>query len=67
VTGIGETLQNIVRIVERRRHKGRRFAAGVTKHDALIACAFVLVPAASTPWQYRRLRMKADADVRIFQ
>ena len=32
-----------MRIIQRRRHERRRFSAGITEHDALIACAFVFV------------------------
>ncbi len=43
VAGLGEDFENLVRIIERRRHQLRRFAAGIAEHDALVARAFVLV------------------------
>ena len=39
----GEQLQNFMAVIERCRHQDRRFAAGITEHDALVARAFVLV------------------------
>jgi hypothetical protein len=40
--GVGEQLQDLVGIVERRRHELRRLAAGIAEHDALIARALIL-------------------------
>ena len=47
----GEIVQDLVRVVDRRRHQLRRLAAGVAEHDALVAGALVLVAgcSASTP------------------
>ena len=36
-------MQDLVGIIERRRHQLRRLAAGVAEHDALVARALVLV------------------------
>ena len=35
--------QDFMRIIQRRRHEFRRFAAGITEHDALVARAFILI------------------------
>ena len=35
--------QNFMCIIQRRRHQFRRFAAGITEHDALVARAFILI------------------------
>ena len=43
VARLGEQLQNLVRIIDRRRHQIGRFAHGVAEHDALVARALVLV------------------------
>ncbi len=43
VTRLGHALQDLVRIVDRRRHQIRRLGAGIPEHDALVARAFVLV------------------------
>ena len=39
----GNQAQDFMRVENRRRHKARRFAAGIAEHDALIARAFILV------------------------
>ncbi len=41
--GLGEHLENLMRIIERRRHQVGRLAHCVAEHDALVAGAFVLV------------------------
>ena len=38
-------VQDLVRVIDRRRHQFRRLAAGVAEHDALVARALVLVAA----------------------
>ena len=43
VTGLGEVFQNLMGVIERRRHQLRGFAHGVAEHDALVARALVLV------------------------
>ncbi len=43
MAGLGNFLQDLVSVVERRRHQFRRLAAGVAEHDALVARALVLV------------------------
>ncbi len=42
LAGIGEVLEDLVGVEERRRHQLRRFPAGIAKHDALVARAFIL-------------------------
>ena len=42
---MGEVFEDLVRVVDRRRHQLRRFAAGVAEHDALVAGALFLVVA----------------------
>ncbi len=44
-----ENLENLVGIIERRRHEFRGLAAGIAEHDALVAGTLVLVAEASTP------------------
>src|SRR5262249_22321919 len=39
----GEVLQDLVAVVDRRRHQHGRLAAGVAEHDALVARTFLLV------------------------
>ena len=43
MTHFGEALQNVVRVLQRRRHALGRFVAGVTEHDALVAGPFVFL------------------------
>ena len=40
---LGDLSQDLVGVVQRRRHQFRRFAAGVAEHDALVASPLVLV------------------------
>ncbi len=40
-----QILENLVGVIDRRRHQGRRFAGGITEHDALVACTFLAVAA----------------------
>ena len=54
VTHFSKALQNVVRVLQRRRHQLRRFLTSVTEHDALIAGALVL----------RAFRIDALGDVR---
>ena len=41
--GLGQIFQDLVGVIDRRRHQLRRLAAGVAEHDALVAGSFVLV------------------------
>jgi hypothetical protein len=43
VTISGHLLENFVAVIKRRWHQIRGFVGGVTKHDTLVASAFVLV------------------------
>ena len=43
VARLRDRAQDLVRVIERRRHVFRRLAAGVAEHDALVAGALVLV------------------------
>ena len=43
LAGGGQVLEDLVRVVDRRRHQLRRLAAGIAEHDALVAGAFVLI------------------------
>ena len=42
---VGQQLQDLVAVEQRRRHQRRGFAAGIAEHDALVARAFILVAA----------------------
>ena len=46
LAGIGQVLEDLVRIIDRGRHQLRRLAAGIAEHDALVARAFILVAGA---------------------
>jgi hypothetical protein len=53
VAGLGQQLEDLVGIVDRGWHQGRRFAAGIPEHDALVARTFFdpwRSAALSTPW-----------------
>jgi dihydroxyacetone kinase len=41
----GHALEDLVAVIERRRHQVGRFVGGIAEHDALVARAFVLVAA----------------------
>ena len=43
LAGLGQTAQDRMGILDRRRHQLGRFAHGIAEHDALVAGAFVLV------------------------
>ena len=43
VPGFRDLAQDLVGVIERRRHEFGRFPAGVAEHDALVACPLVLV------------------------
>ncbi len=45
MAGLGERFEDGVRVVDRRRHQYVGFATGVAEHNALIACALVLIAA----------------------
>ena len=65
--GIGQNLQDAVRIMERSWHEFRRFTAGIAKHDALVTRAFVLVAGGiDTLGNIGRLGMEQNLDIRIF-
>ena len=42
VAHLGQSTQNVVRILQRRRHQSRCLVAGIAKHDALVARTLVL-------------------------
>ena len=66
VTRGGEQFQDLVAVVERGRHEVRRFRAGVTEHDALVAGTLVallvggIVDALGDVW---RLAVQEDVDL----
>ncbi len=43
LAGLGEIEQDLVGVIDRRRHELRRLVAGVAEHDALVARAFLLI------------------------
>ena len=43
VADIGQLLEDVVAVLQRGRHEGRGFVAGVAEHDALVARAFILL------------------------
>ena len=43
MAGLGEALEDLVRVEDRRRHELGRLAAGIAEHDALVAGALILV------------------------
>ena len=56
-----------MRIIDRSRHKLRRFAAGITKHNALVARALVLIACRiNTLCNINRLRMKQNFNISAF-
>ncbi len=60
---VGEQLQDLVGVVDRRRHQLRRLAAGVAEHDALVAGALVLVAGGVDALRdVGRLRVQQDFD-----
>lgn len=66
LAGFGEKTQDPVRIVDRRRHQIRRFLAGITEHDALVASAFVTLLVGGVIDALRdvgRLRVKENVDL----
>ena len=53
-------------VIERRRHEFRSFTAGVTEHDALIACAFILIAASVYALRdIRGLRVQQHLDLGV--
>ncbi len=65
-TGGGEQLQDTVGIIDRRRHEVRRFLAGVTEHDALVAGTLVALLVGRVVHTLRdisRLRMQENVDL----
>ncbi|MNX91268.1 hypothetical protein D3C86_1233410 [compost metagenome] len=66
LAGGGEQLEDTVRIIDRRRHQIRRFLAGVTEHDALVAGALVALLVGSIVHALRdicRLRVQENVDL----
>jgi len=66
---LGQRLEDLVAVVDRRGHQLGRLAAGISKHDALIACAFLLVGwllGIDALGDIGRLRVKQDLDVGLF-
>src|SRR5271155_1306434 len=56
--------QDLVSVIERRRHEFRRFAASVAEHDSLVARAFVLVARAVDPLRnVGRLGVQQNLDI----
>ena len=43
MAGLGQGAQDLMGVIDRRRHELRRLAAGIAEHDALVAGALVLV------------------------
>ena len=57
-------LEDLVRVVDRRRHQLRRLAAGIAEHDALVAGALVLVAGRIDALRdVARLGVQKDLDV----
>ena len=63
--GLGQQLQDLVAVMQRRRHQHRGFAAGIAEHDALVARAFILVAAGvDALGDVRRLGVQQDFHLR---
>ncbi len=63
----GQQLQDLVAVVQRRRHQDRGLAAGIAEHDALVARAFILVAAGvHALGDMRRLGMQQHFDLGLF-
>jgi hypothetical protein len=64
LAGGGEVFEDLVRVVDRRRHQLGRLAAGVAEHDALVARALVLVAGGVDALRdMRRLSVQVDLDL----
>ena len=62
--GVGHVFQNAVGVVNWGRHQGVGFAAGVAKHDPLVAGAFGFVAAGVNPYgDIAGLLMQQDLDI----
>ncbi|EGE55812.1 hypothetical protein RHECNPAF_850048 [Rhizobium etli CNPAF512] len=64
-----EQLQDLVGIIDRRRHQVRRFLAGITEHDALVAGALVALligGAIDALGDVGRLRVQEHVDLCLF-
>ena len=60
----GHLLQDLVAVIERRRHQVGGFVAGEAEHDALVAGAFILVAAGVDALRdVRRLRVEVVGEV----
>ncbi len=61
---VGEVLEDLVRVEDRRRHQGRGLVGGVAEHDALVARALVLVAGGvDALGDVGGLRVQVDGDV----
>ena len=66
MAGLGKGVQNVVGVVDRRRHQLRRLAAGIAEHDALVARTLVLVAQRiDALGDVRRLLMDEDLDLGV--
>jgi hypothetical protein len=62
------SFEDLVRIVDRRRHQLRRLAAGIAEHDALVAGALVLVAGGvDALGDVGRLAVQQHVDLGVFQ
>ena len=62
---IGQQFEDLVAVEQRRRHQRRCLAAGIAEHDALVACAFILVARGVDALRdVRRLRVQQHFDIR---
>ena len=66
VARLRDRVQDLVSVIERRRQELRRFAAGITEHDSLVACAFILVTGGVDPLgDVGRLGVQQDLDLGV--
>ena len=66
--GLGQTLQDAVGIVDRRRHQVGRLAAGIAEHDALVARALLALAVGGivhTLADVGRLAVQQNVDLRL--
>ena len=60
------SLQDAMRVIERRRHEFRRLVAGIAEHDALVARAFILLLAGIDALRdVGRLAVQQDFDLGV--
>ena len=63
---VGEVVEDLVGVVDRRRHQLGRLVAGIAEHDALVAGALFLVAGRHRrPGRYRRTGRAVDLDVGV--